>query len=81
MFVFLCILGFGIILWPVISGAIAYIFNGVVLIISSPFYWIMRIFKRPKNEEEDKRMSSISVTLAFISVIVTTLTLMIIKSL
>ena len=81
MFVFLCILGFGIILWPVIGGAIAYIFNGVVLIISSPFYWIMRIFKRPKNEEEDKRMSSISVTLAFISVIVTTLTLMIIKSL
>ena len=81
MFVFLCILGFGIILWPVISGAIAYIFNGVVLIISSPIYWIMRIIRRPKKEEEDKRMSSISVTLAFISVIVGTLTLIIIKSL
>lgn len=81
MFVFLCILGFGIILWPVISGALVSLFNGVVLIISSPFYWIMRIIRRPKNEEEDKRISSISVTLAFISVIVTTLTLMIIKSL
>ena len=81
MFVFLCILGFGIILWPVISGALAYIINGVVLIISSPIYWIMRIFWSPKNEEEDKRMSSISVTLAFISVIVATFALMIIKSL
>ena len=81
MFVFLCIFGFGIILWPVISGALVSLFNCVVLIISSPFYWIMRIIRRPKNEEEDKRISSISVTLAFVSVTVTTLTIMIIKSL
>lgn len=49
MFVLIFIIGLIIILWPVIGGAIASLFNGLVMVVSSPFYWIMRLIKSPKN--------------------------------
>ena len=57
MFALIFIIGLIIILWPVIGGAIASLFNGLVMVVSSPFYWIMRLIKSPKNAEEDDRIS------------------------
>ena len=57
MFALIFIIGLIIILWPVIGGALASLFNGIVVIVSSPCYWIMRLIKCPRNKEEDDRIT------------------------
>lgn len=63
------IIGLIVILWPVIGGAIASLFNGIVIGVSCPFYWSMRLIKRPKNAEEDDRISKIASSIAMCIVI------------
>ena len=69
MFVLIFIIGLIIILWPVIGGAIASLFNGLVMVVSSPFYWIMRLIQSPKNAEEDDRISHEAASIAMCIVI------------
>ena len=69
MFVLIFIIGLIIILWPVIGGAIASLFNGLVMVVSGPFYWIMRLIKSPKNAEEDDRISHEAASIAMCIVI------------
>ena len=64
MFVLIFIIGLIIILWPVIGGVITSFFNGVVLVVSSPFYWILRITKRPESREEDDKISKTASVIA-----------------
>ena len=64
MFALIFIIGLIIILWPVTGGAIASLFNGLVMVVSSPFYWIMRITKRPESREEDDRISKTASVIA-----------------
>ena len=64
MFALIFIIGLIIILWPVTGGAIASLFNGLVMVASSPFYWIMRITKRPESREEDDRISKAASVIA-----------------
>lgn len=72
------IIGLIIILWPIIGGAVASLFNGIVIVISSPFYWIMKLIKSPKNAEEDDRIAKtatatamgIVITAIFITMII-----------
>ena len=60
MMVFIFIVGLAIILWPVLGGTIAALFNGAAIIISLPIYWTMRIIKRPKDEKEELMMTKAS---------------------
>lgn len=69
MFTLIFIIGLLVILWPVIGGAIASLFNGIVIIVSSPLYWIMRLVKRPKNSEEDDKISKSASAIAMCIVI------------
>ena len=69
MFALIFIIGLIIILWPVIGGAIASLFNGLVMVVSSPLYWIMRLIKSPKNAEEDDRISHEAASIAMCIVI------------
>lgn len=69
MLIFIGIIGLGIILWPLISGAIASLFNGIVYIASGFIYWIIRFIKHPKNREENDKIISIATAIAFITVI------------
>lgn len=64
MFDLIFIIGLIIILWPVIGGAIASLFNGVVMVVSFLFYWILRITKRPESREEDDRISKTAAVIA-----------------
>ena len=64
MFTLIFLIGLIVILWPVIGGAIASLFNGIVIVVSSPFYWILRLIKRPKNSEEDDKISKIASSIA-----------------
>ena len=69
MFTLIFIIGLLVILWPVIGGAIASLFNYIVIVASSPFYWILRLIKRPKNSEEDDKISKIASSIAMCIVI------------
>ena len=69
MFAMIFIIGLIVILWPVIGGAIASLFNGLVMVVSSTFYWIMRLIKSPKNAEEDDRISHEAASIAMCIVI------------
>ena len=69
MFALIFIIGLIIILWPVIGGAIASLFNVLVVVVSSPFYWIMRRIKGPRNTEEDDRISKTAASIAICTVI------------
>ena len=64
MFDLIFIIGLIIILWPVIGWAIASLFNGVVMVVSFLFYWILRITKRPESREEDDRISKTAAVIA-----------------
>lgn len=81
MFTLIFIIGLIIILWPVIGGAIASLFNGLVIVVSSPFYWIMRHIKSPKNKEEDDRISKTAATIAICTIIAAIFVTLIIVSL
>lgn len=72
------IIGLIVILWPVIGGAIASLFNGIVIGVSCPFYWIMRLIKSPKNAEEDDRTSHTAALIAMCIVITSTFAMLII---
>ena len=69
MFTLIFIIGFIIILWPVISGAIASLFNGVVMVVSFLFYWILRLIKSPKDAVEADRISHTAASIAMCIVI------------
>ena len=69
MFTLIFIIGLLVILWPVIGGAIASLFNCIVIIVSSPLYWTMRLVKRPKNSEEDDKISKSASSIAMCIVI------------
>ena len=78
MFAMIFIIGLIVILWPVIGGAIASLFNGLVMVVSSTFYWIMRLIKSPKNAEEDDRASHTAALIAMCIVITSTFAMLII---
>ena len=78
MFTLIFIIGLFIILWPVIGGAITSLFNGVVLVVSGPFYWIMRLIKSPKNCKEDDRLSKIASAISMCLVLTSIFTTIII---
>lgn len=74
------IVGLAIILWPVVGGGISALFNRTVIIISLPIYWIMRIFKRPKDEKEELRMTKVSGAAAMFTLLLLLLGLLIYSS-
>ena len=69
MMVFIFIAGLAIILWPVLGGTIAALFNGAVIIISLPIYWTMRIIKCPKDEKEELMMTKVSGAAAMFTIL------------
>ena len=80
MMVFIFIVGLAIILWPVLGGTIAALFNGAVIIISLPIYWTMRIIKRPKDEKEELMMTKVSGAAAMFTILLLLLGLLIYSS-
>lgn len=80
MLVILGITGLIIILWPVLGAGIASLFNGIIVLISLPIYWIARIVKRPHNEEEDNKLIRVTSAIALCMVIICFFTLMILQS-
>ena len=78
MFTFIFIIGIVIILWPLIGGALTWLFNVIAYILSGLFYWIMRLIKRPITTEDNDKNISIAVTLAFITIIAALFTILII---
>lgn len=80
MFAMIFIIGLIVILWPVIGGAIASLFNGIVIGVSCPFYWIMRLIKSPKNAEEGDRISNAASSIAMLIVLTAIFVMLIILS-
>lgn len=68
-----------IISWPFIGGVISSLFNGIVIAVSLPFYWIMWIIKKPKDEKEEARLTNISASIAMIITVATLFFIMIVK--
>ena len=80
MFLILGITGLAIILWPVLSTAAASLFNGIIVLISLPIYWIARLVKRPHDEMEDNKLTRATSAIAMCMVIICFFTLMILRS-
>ena len=74
------IIGLIVILWPVIGGAIASLFNGIVIGVSCPSYWIMRFIKSPKDAEEGDRISNAASSIAMLIVLTAIFVMLIILS-
>ena len=54
---FLVILGFIIILWPLILRILAPVGKIVLTVVTVPMIWIFRIFRRPTTQAEEDKMS------------------------
>lgn len=80
MFTLIFIIVLVVILWPLIGSGIASLFNGVVMIISCPIYWALRVFKRPKDKSEDDKLTKWSVAMAMFIIVAAFFTYMIIKT-
>lgn len=80
MLILVFIIGLVFILWPVIGGFITFLFNGIILVISLPFYWGMKIIMRPQDKTEDDKLSKISTIIGFIVSICLIFTLIITKA-
>lgn len=77
MLTFIFILGLLIILWPFIGSIIAALSGWIITVVSLPFYWLMRIFKRPANADEDEKLTKISSGISMVLVLAALFTLLI----
>lgn len=53
---FLGIIGFVIILWPLIIQLLALIGNIILTVVGVPMIWIFRLFCRPTTQAEEDKM-------------------------
>ena len=69
MLTFFLIAGLLIILWPFIGGIVASIFRWIIIGVSLPFYWLMRIFKHPESPEAEEKLTKISSAISMVIVV------------
>ena len=69
MLTYIFILGLLIISWPFLGGFIGTFFSWIVLGLSLPFYWFMRLFKHSGTPAEDEKLSKISSGISMVIVV------------